>query len=525
MGTELFADLVIKNANIWTLDEDSQKVEAIAILADTILKTTTNEEITQFIGPSTEVLDLENNTALPGFNDAHTHIAWNGMNKVYLDLSKTKSLKEALRLIEDEIQKKNPGEWIIGRAWDQSNWTEQRYITAADLDPISPENPVSLRHVSGHFETVNSFGFKRLGLSKNLKGVDVDENGEVLGTLRDLDPLDIDPSKRKELRPSFDEFIKGLNYGMDECLSLGITSVHDNVTFEILPVYKYLSKNNLLKIRIYGIVYEDMIDEVVKLGIDRTFGDKWFRIGAVKLMTDGAISSRTAYLFEDYIDKEGEKGFALYDEKRLDEMVTKVHNANLQLAAHAIGDKAISRVISAIEKNLDPEECKLALHRIEHAELLLEEDAVRSKKYGLVMSMQPNFVWRWGMVDVNGMYEQRLGRDKTMINNPFRWVIDNDMVVVFGSDGMPLGPLYGIKGAIFHPNEEQRLTLEEAIKCYTFYPAVVSGEEKIKGKLIEGMLADIVILNKNLDAIELEEFHDVDILYTIVGGKIAYKKE
>jgi predicted amidohydrolase YtcJ len=525
MSTELFADLVIKNANIWTLDEENPRVEALAIFADTILRTAANEEIDNFIGPSTKVLDLGNKTVLPGFNDAHTHIAWNGMNKVYLDLGKTKSLKEALELIEEEIKKKKPGEWIIGRAWDQSNWVEQRYITAADLDPISPENPVNLRHVSGHFETVNSLGYERLGITKDMVGVDVDENGKVLGTLRDLDHSKLDPEKRKEIRPSFDDFIKGLNFGMDECLSLGITSVHDNVTFEILPVYKYLSEKNLLKIRIYGIVYEDMVDEIIKLGIDRNFGDKWFRIGAVKLMTDGAISSRTAYLFDDYSDKEGEKGFALYDEKRLDEMVSKVHKANLQLAAHAIGDKAISRVISAIEKNINPEESKLALHRIEHAELLLEEDAIRSKKYGLVMSMQPNFVWRWGMVDVNGMYEQRLGREKTMINNPFRWVIDNDMIVAFGSDGMPLGPIYGIKGAIFHPNKEQRLTLEEAVKCYTFYPALVSGEENIKGKLIEGMLADIVVLNKNLDEIELEEFHNVEVLYTIVGGKIVYIKE
>ncbi len=525
MSTELFADLVIKNANIWTLDDNNPRAEAIAIFADTILIVTTTNEIENLIGPSTEVLDLSNNTVLPGFNDAHTHIAWNGMNRVYLDLSKTKSLKEAVKLIEDEIKKKNPGEWIIGRAWDQSNWTEQRYITAADLDPISPENPVNLRHVSGHFETVNSLGYERLGLSTDMMGVDVDENGEPLGTLRDLDHSKLDPEKRKELRPSFDDFIKGLNFGMEECLSLGITSVHDNVTFELWPVYKHLAKNNMLKIRIYGIVYEDMIDEVIKLGIDRKYGNKWFRIGAVKLMTDGAISSRTAYLYEDYFDMEGEKGFALYDENRLDEMVIKTHNANLQLAAHAIGDKAISRVISAIEKNIDPEECKLALHRIEHAELLLEEDAIRSKKYGLVMSMQPNFVWRWGMIDIGGMYEQRLGREKTMINNPFRWVVDNDMIIAFGSDGMPLGPLYGIKGAIFHPNEEQRLTLEEAIKSYTYYPALVSGEESIKGKLKKGMLADLVILNKNLDEIELEEFHDVDVMYTIVGGKIAYKKE
>ncbi len=518
MSVQLFADLVILNANIWTIDKKRPKAEAIAIYQDIIMKVGKSDEMRVLIGPETEVIELKNETVIPGFIDAHTHIAWNGMNKVYLDLSSTRSLHEAIEEVKKTVSSKPPGEWIIGRSWDQSNWPEQRYITAEDLDPISPDNPVILRHVSGHFETVNKLGFQRLGLNLSQKGVDLDAEGNPIGTLRD-----IDLSGTKEIRPNFDDFIKGLNFGMDECLSLGITSVHDNITFENLPAYKHLVSRNELRIRVYGIIYEDMIDEAIKLGLKRNFGDKWFKIGAVKLMTDGAMSSRTAYLYEDYSDMEGEKGFALYDEQRLDEMVSKVHKANLQIAAHAIGDKAISNLITAIMKNIDPEECRRAMHRIEHAELLLLEDIERSKEYGLVYSMQPNFVWRWGMIGVNGMYEQRVGFERTMINNPFRWVLDNDLLVVFGSDGMPLGPLYGIKGAIFHPNEKLRLSLEEAIKCFTLYPAIVSQEENLKGTVEEGKLADLVILSHNLDVLDLEDFHDVEVKYTIVGGKIAYK--
>ncbi len=519
MSKQLFADFIIQKANVWTINEKQPRAEAIAVYQDTILKVGSNEEIETLIGPETKVINLNYETVIPGFIDAHTHIAWNGMNKIYLDLGSTKSLQEAIDLVQQEVEKKETGEWIIGRSWDQSNWSEQRYITAEDLDPVSPENPVILRHVSGHFETVNTLGFQRLALDINQKGVDVDEQGNPTGTLRD-----VELSGKTEIRPKFDDFIKGLKFGMDECLSLGITSVHDNITFENLPAYKYLSDKKELLIRIYGIIYEDMIDEAIKLRLQRDFGDKWFRIGACKLMTDGAISSRTAYLFDDYSDLEGEKGFALYDEQRLDEMVSKVHKANIQIAAHAIGDKAISNLITAIMKNIKPEECRQALHRIEHAELLLLEDIERSKEYGLVYSMQPNFVWRWGMVGVNGMYEQRIGTERTMINNPFRWVQDNDQLIVFGSDGMPLGPLYGMKGALFHPNKKLRLTLEEAIRCYTLYPAKVSGEERLKGSIEEGKLADIVILSHNLDELDVERFHDVDINYTIVGGKIAYQK-
>jgi predicted amidohydrolase YtcJ len=519
MPNKLHANLVITNANIWTLDETKPRSESLAIFSDTIMKIGNKEEIEPLIGPATEIINAKGNTILPGFIDAHTHIAWTGMNKIFLDLRETKSLEEVLDLVEEDIATKEKGEWIIGRAWDQSNWTTQRYITAADLDPISPDNPVILRHVSGHSVAVNSLGFESLELSKDQLGVDLNEKGEITGILRD-----VDLSNKQEIKPAPDMFIRGLKLGIEEALSLGITSIHDNITYEILPAYLHLIKEKKLPIRVYGIIYEDMISEAIKMGLDRDFGDKWFRIGACKLMTDGALSTRTAYVYEDYLDKPGEKGFALYDEGKLKEMVTLVHENNLQLAAHAIGDKAVSNLISAIVENITPEESKEALHRIEHAEILRKEDVERAKTHGIVFSMQPNFVWRWGMVDVNSMYEQRIGRERTLINNPFKWILDEGLLIIFGSDGMPLGPLYGIKGAIFHPNPELRLTLEEAVRCYTLNPAIASKEENVKGSLSSGKLADIVILNKNLDKIQLEEFHDVDIVYTIVGGEIKFEK-
>ncbi len=520
MEQRLYADLVIINGNVWTLNDAQPRAECLAIFSDTILKIGNNNDIEPLIGPPTEIIDVQNNTVLPGFIDSHTHIAWTGLNKMRLDLGKTKSLSEALELIEKETAEKNAGEWIIGRNWDQSKWKEQRYITAADLDPISTKNPVILKHVSGHFDTINTYGFEKLDLSKDLKGVDLDEYGEITGTLRD-----VELSEYKEIQPSLVEFIQGIKLGMKEAVKLGITSVHDNITFELLPAYKELIKNNELLIRVYGIIYQDMLEETIKLDIDKNFGDKWFKIGAVKLMTDGALSSRTALMFEDYDDKPGEKGFALYDETMLSEMVTKVHKANLQLAIHAIGDKAISNVVKAIEDNLDPEECKEMMHRIEHAEILRKEEVRRSKPYGIVFSMQPNFVYRWGLVGVNGMYEKRIGLDRTLLNNPFKWILDENLLLIFGSDGMPLGPLYGIKGALFHSNPELRLSLEEAIRCFTLYPAIVSKDEKDKGTLEKGKLADITILDKNLDEIDLEKFCDVDVAYTIIGGRIIYKRE
>ena len=519
MQNKLQASLIIKNANIWTMDENNPRADSLAVFSNTLLKIGTYSEIAPLIGEKTIVIDADENTVLPGFIDAHTHITWTGLNKVYLDLRETKSIDEVLELVKNEIKNKEKGEWIIGRAWDQSKWREQRYITAKDIDPISPDNPVLLRHVSGHSVTVNTLGFNRLQLPKDQLGVDLDESGNITGILRDVELSD-----KEEIRPTFDMFVKGIKLGIEEALSLGITSIHDNITFEVLPAYLKLVSENQLDIRVYGIIYEDMIDEAIRIGLNRDFGDNWFRIGACKLMTDGAISTRTAYLFEEYDDKTGEKGFALYDEAMLKEAVTKIHNNNLQIAAHAIGDKAVANLIYAIKHNIDSEESIKSLHRIEHAEMLRKEDVVNSKTHGLIYSMQPNFVWRWGMVDVNGMYEQRIGRERTMINNPFKWIIDEDLLIIFGSDGMPLGPIYGIKGAIFHPNPALRLSLEEAIRCYTLNPAIASREEKIKGSLSAGKLADIVIVNRNLDKIDIQEFHDVEVVHTIVGGKVKYTK-
>ena len=520
MEQRLFADLVIVNGNIWTMNDIQPKAECLAIFMGKILRIGQKEDVELLIGPKTDVIDANNNTVLPGFIDAHTHIAWTGLNKVYLNLGDTKSLSEALELVRKEIEGKEDNEWIIGRNWDQSKWDEQRYITAADLDPISTKNPVILKHVSGHFDTINSLGFEKLGLSKDMKGVDLDKNGEITGNLRD-----VELSEYKDIRPSKKDFIKGIKIGMEEAVKLGITSVHDNLTFELLPAYMELIEDNSLLIRDYAIIYQDMLSEIIKLGLDKNVGDNWFKIGAVKLMTDGALSSRTALMFEEYDDKPGEKGFALYDEEKLREKVIEVHNANLQIAAHAIGDKAIANLVTAIVENLDPKECKTMMHRIEHAEILRKIDVERSKSHGIVFSMQPNFVYRWGMVGENGMYEQRIGRERTLVNNPFKWVLDENLLVIFGSDGMPLGPLYGIKGALFHPNPELRLSLEDAVRCFTVNPAIVSNDEKIKGILEKGKLADITILNRNLDEMDIEKFYDVDVAYTIIGGRIIYKKE
>lgn len=518
---QLYADLAIINANVWTMEDNQPRAEALACVNDFIVKVGTNEEIAPLIGPSTKVIEAHNRTVIPGFIDSHTHIAWTGLNLIYLNLGETKSIDEVLELIKEKIKETPKGKWIIGRNWDQANWVEKRYITKDDLDPISPDHPVFLRHVSGHMATVNSLGFAKLNLPLDLEGVDKNKNGEITGILRDVELDD-----HSELRPSHQDFIKGLQLGMKEAVKLGITSIHDNVTFETLPAYKELINENKMLLRVYAIIYQDMLDEIIKLGIQQGYGDKWFMFGAVKLMTDGAISSRTALMYEDYSDKPGEKGFALYTEEQLRTMIGKVHQAGLQVAAHAIGDKAITRLIEAFRDVLPPLECKRMRHRIEHAELVRKEDLELAAKLGIVFSMQPNFVYRWGLVGVNGMYEQRLGKERTLNNNPFGWVKKASIPLVFGSDGMPIGPLYGIKGALFHPNPKQRLTLKEAIKCYTLYPALAAHQENTKGSITPGKLADIVVLSHNLDLLkDVEEYHQIDVDMTIIGGKVAFEKE
>jgi len=474
-----------------------------------------------------EVIDASGRTVLPGLTDAHTHFLWMGIGMIRLvDLSATTSLVEAVELVKARVEKTPKGEWVIGRGWDDSKWTERRYITKEDLDPFSPDHPIMLTRVCGHLITLNSKALELAGITRDTPDppggqIDRDQDGEPTGVLRDARQL-----VEKVIPPVTEEIaLEGLKQACDHALSLGCTGIHD-AGLDAFGVRAYQSalERGLLKVRAYVMVREDaFIKGASELGVRTGFGNRMLKLGSAKLLIDGSLGARTAALFEPYEDDPSTKGLLMMEPEELTEKVKAAHRLGLQVAVHAIGDRGIEHAIAAIEEALREKPRKDHRHRIEHAEILTTTQIERLRELGIVASVQPNFVGEWS--GPGGLYEARLGARRLRQNNPYRLLLDEGVRVAFGSDCMPFNPLYGLWSAVNHPIRENRVTLEEAVRCYTLEAAYASFEEKVRGSIEPGKLADITILDGDLTETPAEQIKDMPVHMTLVGGKILYVKE
>jgi predicted amidohydrolase YtcJ len=473
-----------------------------------------------------ELIDASGMTVLPGLIDAHHHFLWMGMRMIQtVSLRDTKTLAEAVEKVKQRVTEAKKGEWIVGSGWDDSKWVERRYMNKYDLDPFSVDNPILLSRVCGHLLTLNSKALEIAGITKDTEDppggqVDKSEEGEPTGILRDARQLvgsHVPP-------PTMEVALKGLKRACDHALSLGCTGVHEAGVsgFEIRAYLKTLEMG-VLKVRAYLMWREDLSESMRLLGLLTGFGNEIVRLGSAKLLIDGSIGARTASLFEPYKDDPSTKGLLMMPEEDLKEKVKGIHGQGHQVAIHAIGDYGIEASINAIEEALKASPRKDHRHRIEHCEILTTSQIERIKQLGIVPSMQPNFAGEWSGPD--GLYEARLGARRLRQNNPYRLLLDEDIRVCFGSDGMPFDPIYGIWSAVNHPIRESRISLEEAVKAFTLDAAYASFEDDLKGSLEPGKLADITILEKDLTEVPGDEIKDVKVHMTMVGGNILYKKD
>lgn len=515
---EYFADLVLINGEIISLDTENMIYDGVAVKDGKIIELGSDNDVKYWIGNKTRVVDLNGKAVIPGFIDAHTHFISMGLKFTHLELYGTKSLKEFLELIKKEAEKKRTDEWIMGSGWDESKWIENRYPTKWDLDKVVPDKPAYFVRICGHMAVTNTIGLKQLNIPKGTRGFEIDrKTGEPTGILKE-DALEY---AERVLKPSLNECLKGVKLAVDYSLKSGVTSVHDTVMVNHLSAYQISMLETWLKVRVYTFPWYTNLEYLSALGLRRGFGNNWLKIGGIKLMVDGSIGARTAALMEPYNDDPTTKGMLLMDENQLKEIIKKADENELQVAAHAIGDRAIEVLLNAFEEALKGKDPKRNRHRIEHCELPTEDQIDRMRKLGLIASMQPNFVGNWGMP--GGMYEQRFGKERWRRNNPFKIMLEKNVVLAFGSDCMPFGPMYGIWSAINHPIEESKLDVEEALRAYTNGSAYASFEEDIKGSLEVGKLADMVVLTKNPLKMTLKDIRIIDIYMTIVNGEIVYK--
>jgi hypothetical protein len=413
---------------------------------------------------------------VPGFIDCHTHLASYGLELSRPNLSHVRSKEEALDYIRSHVENSERGEVIIFEGFDQSKWVREELPTREDLDRVAPLNPIVLRRVCGHMAIANTWALGML--PDNVKGVD-----PLSGIMYEYVPLNLN----NLFPPSHLNLKEGILRAQKRFLEMGITVIHEFGGGRQFRAYQELERGGLLKLTVYFSFYDRHLDSLESLGIIGRFGGKRLRILGVKTFADGSVGAGTAAFSSCYLGTR-KRGKLLKPRGELIGLFRRCEELGLTLSVHAIGDRAISQVIETASRSIPKK--NPYRHRIEHGEFLNEELLFLLKSSGLFLSMQPNFVERWGKKD--GLYMRKLGR-RGLRSNPFGSVINFGIPIAFGSDTMPPGPSYGLKGAVNHPVEDERISLEEAIKIYTKGGAYFLFSEDKVGEIRKGREADLLV--------------------------------
>jgi hypothetical protein len=531
------ADLILTNAGVHTLTERSlaeipgeHDAEAVAIRDGEIARIDSAYEIEFLEGAETTVLDCEGATVLPGFIDAHTHLEHAGQYLVHADLSAAESPDDAVgRLCERaaETADDDRHEWILGYGYDESTWSEQRYLTREDLDAVSEEQPVAAIRVDMHTASLNSVALDRHRdemAAEHVRTEDGEPTGVVVedavGTIEDA------------FEPGVEETRELVTAAIDRATSLGITGVHEKVRDSHAPqIYRDLEAAGELDVRVRIDYWRDHLDAVLETGLRTNSGSELVRVGGIKTFTDGSIGGRTAKLFEHYADAgaaagadaDGKSdGAAVSDEDgrgqwvvepdQFREVVERADTAGLQVVAHAIGDEAIELAIDAFE---DAEGDR---HRIEHVELATDEQFERMAEAGIIASMQPNF-HQWA--GEGGLYETAIGEERTQRSNRLGTAVEAGVPLALGSDCMPMDPLLGIEHAVTARSDAQTLSVGDALRGYTAGAAWAGFDEERVGTIEPGKRGDLVVLDGSPWE-ESETISDLDVQLTVVDGEIVF---
>jgi len=528
------ADIVILNGNIYTLEEEKPLAEAIAIKDDRIFMLGSNEKVRETIGENTLVFDIQGRTVIPGLIDAHVHFFSYGSSLKELNFVGTKSISEILDIVKRNISNYKPGEWIIGHGWDHEDWEKKEFPTYKEISEITPENPVYFTRVDGHAGWANKKAMEIAGISKETKDppggkIIRNSSGEPTGVFIDSAQNLIEkhiPERTKEWKK--DAILRA----QEECIKLGLTEVHEAGTpEEIIEIYRELIKEGKLKIRIYAMLSgeEHFQKYRNKPPIIREGGKLTIR--ALKLFMDGALGSKGAYLFEPYSDDPQNSGLLLMDENKLYQIAKSALESGYQVCVHAIGDKANFLALNAFERAIKETGVKDHRLRIEHAQVVRVEDMKRFSELGVIPSMQPTHA-------TSDMYwaEKRLGAERAKGAYAWKSIMKKGAKIAGGSD-FPVenpNPLWGFFAAItrfdhkgwpesgWHPTE--KMTREEALRCFTINAAYSAFEEDFKGTLKEGKFADLVVLSKDIMTISEMEILKTEVLMTVIGGEIVYSK-
>jgi len=527
------ADLVV-TGKIFTGLNSRPFIEALAIGRDKILATGSRQEIEKYIGPQTKVIELKEGVAIPGLIDAHTHFSSGGQSLIELSFRGVDSIEKVQSMITARIKELPPGTPVFGRDYDQTLFPGQKWPDRADLDPVSPQNPVVIERVDGHSVWLNSLALKLSGIDGKtpdpFSGEIVRDkiSGQPTGILKEsaMNLIKVKPSIKSSPE---EDILRALNHARQ----LGLTGVHASTDLKELEIYKKLEKEGRLTLRVYAWLPVEEMDQCLKLGLKQGQGDEFLKIGFLKTFIDGTLGSGTALMFEPFADAPGQSGLPQYSETEFYELIDRAYAHGFQVGTHAIGDKGVNWVLNAVERAEKKYGQKNLRYRIEHAQVIKPEDIKRFKELGVIASMQPTHC----TTDMR-FCEQRIGRERSKYAYPWKSLSDSGTRLAFGSDWPvePLDPRRGLYSAVTRKNiehdfpeggwfPEQKLSLAEAIECFTSGSAYASFEENLKGTLEPGKLADLTVFGLDIFNRPPKDILTAQVVYTIVGGKFVYQSE
>lgn len=533
-------DLLIRNAHIRTLDDIGTIAQSLAVFNGSIFAVGSDQALAPLSGPGTCIIDLEGRTVLPGFIDAHEHLSLFAEESLKLNCSPAQisSLSELLDMVRSEAKRLAPGEFICGVLYDDTKMAEGRNLTRDDLDLATSEHPTIIIHVSCHWAVANSAALKLGGLDDQ----SVDPKGGTLGRDPDTGRLDgrliemamfnfafesltVEPT----VIPPFSREVryKALQKAARILNAAGVCGVGDALTApSYVTTYHDLAAAGQLTLRVNMIIPYIFLPRLEQIGLLGPWGNDWVRCAGIKVIIDGAIAGRTAALKDGYANNPDDHGVLLIrDQFELDGIVEQIHRAGYQACMHANGDLAIEMALKAIERAQTKHPRPEPRHRIEHCTMINDELLAWMARLKVVALPFGSYLWQHGE-KLNSFYGQRAARmfaHRSFLNAGIR---------VAGSSDHPAGlypPLLGVQsmvtrktssGEVIGPAE--KISLEEAFRMYSVYAAFASGEERLKGQLIPGRLADLVVLERNPWETPPDEISQIGIYATIVGGRVVH---
>ena len=532
------ADLVIMHGHLWTVDHTHAQAEALAITGSRIVAVGSDSEIAKWIGLATKKIDAQGKTVLPGFIDAHVHFSSGGGEISSVQLRDAATPQEFARRIGEQARKLPKGDWMLGGTWDHELWGGTPLPSHDWIDAVTPDTPVFVTRYDGHMALANGMVLRLAGISRETKdppgGTIVrDKVGAPTGLLKDAAMglvFSVMPP------PSEEHLLLMIRAAMKEARRFGVTSVDDISSTEDVRAYQKLAARGELTLRIYCITPLPQWESPATAGIRAGFGNDWIYLGALKGFSDGSLGSTTALFeqpFNDAPDTSGLPNEMMLPEGNMLKMALGADKAGLQLAVHAVGDKAnriMLDIYTEVAKENGPRENRR--WRIEHAQHLRPDDFERFAKLGVIASVQP-----YHAIDDGRWAEKRIGHERSKMTYAFRTLLDHHVHLAFGSDWTvaPLNPMLGLYAAVTRATldgknpggwfPEQKLTLREAVEAYTMGSAYAEFSEKDKGSLTPGKLADVTVLDTDLFSIAPEKINNAAVRWTIVGGKVVYEAE